>query len=86
MPTLSSSRNIHAARPTFDAVGSTDLLMLAGGGIAAHPDGPAAGVRSLRQAWDAAIAGVPLADAPQQGSEHGDHALTHAMDTFAAEA
>ena len=28
----------------------------------AHPDGPAAGVAALREAWDAAIAGVPLAD------------------------
>ena len=35
--------------------------MLAGGGVAAHPDGPGAGVRSLRQAWEAAVAGVPPA-------------------------
>ena len=33
-----------------------------GGGILAHPDGPAAGVRALREAWDAAIAGIPLTE------------------------
>jgi ribulose-bisphosphate carboxylase large chain len=32
----------------------------AGGGIMAHPDGPAAGVRSMHEAWDAAITGIPL--------------------------
>jgi ribulose-bisphosphate carboxylase large chain len=28
----------------------------------AHPDGPAAGVAGLRQAWEAAMSGIPLAD------------------------
>ena len=28
----------------------------------AHPDGPAAGIAALREAWEAAIAGVPLAE------------------------
>jgi ribulose-bisphosphate carboxylase large chain len=37
-------------------------MYLAGGGIMAHPGGPASGVRALRQAWEAAVAGVPLAD------------------------
>lgn len=84
VPTLSSGQNVHTAGPTFEALASTDVLMLAGGGIAAHPDGPTAGVRSLRQAWDAAIAGLPLVDAAQQRREDGDPALTHAVDTFAA--
>ena len=35
-----------------------DLLYLAGGGILAHPDGPAAGVRSLRKWWEAAVEGL----------------------------
>jgi ribulose-bisphosphate carboxylase large chain len=84
VPTLSSGQSVHTAAPTFDALGTTDVLMLAGGGIAAHPDGPAAGVRSLRQAWNAAVAGIPLVEAARQGREHGDEALTHAVDTFAA--
>ena len=29
------------------ALGSTDLIFAAGGGILAHPDGPAAGVRRV---------------------------------------
>lgn len=40
--------------------GSTDLLYLCGGGIVSHPGGPGAGVKAVRQAWDAAVAGIPL--------------------------
>jgi ribulose-bisphosphate carboxylase large chain len=84
LPTLSSGQNVHTPGPTFAAVGSTDLLMLAGGGIAAHPDGPAAGVRSLRQAWTAAVSGNPLADAAAARAARGDSALAHALQTFPA--
>jgi ribulose-bisphosphate carboxylase large chain len=35
-------------------------MHLAGGGIMAHPGGPAAGVASMRQAWQAAMEGIPL--------------------------
>ena len=35
-------------------------MHLAGGGIVSHPGGVAAGVASMREAWEAAIAGVPL--------------------------
>jgi ribulose-bisphosphate carboxylase large chain len=34
----------------------------AGGGILGHPGGPGAGVSAMRDAWDAALQGVPLAD------------------------
>ncbi|MET0257228.1 MAG: RuBisCO large subunit C-terminal-like domain-containing protein, partial [Methylobacterium sp.] len=40
--------------------GSTDLLYLCGGGVVSHPGGPGAGVRAVRQAWEAARAGIPL--------------------------
>jgi len=56
--------------------------MLAGGGVAAHPDGPAAGVRSLRDAWTAAIDGVPLPYAAQLAADTGDPALLHAVQKF----
>ena len=36
-------------------------MYLAGGGIMAHPGGPAAGVAAIRQAWQAAVEGVDLA-------------------------
>ncbi len=62
MPVFSSGQSARQAHGTFAALGSTDLIFAAGGGIMAHPDGPAAGVQALREAWDAAIAGVPLAD------------------------
>jgi len=40
--------------------GSPDFLFLAGGGILAHPGGPAAGVVSLRQGWEAICAGMSV--------------------------
>lgn len=67
MPVFSSGQTARQAHGTFAALGSTDLIMTAGGGIMAHPDGVAAGVRSLREAWSAAVEGIPLAD----------HARTH---------
>jgi ribulose-bisphosphate carboxylase large chain len=82
VPTLSSGQNVTTAAPTYAAVHSTDLLMLAGGGIAAHPDGPAAGVRSLREAWEAAIAGVPLQRAADLAAASGEPALLHAVQKF----
>ena len=48
---------------TYAALGSADLIYAAGGGIMGHPGGPAAGVAALREAWDAALAGVPAAEA-----------------------
>jgi len=82
VPTLSSGQNVHAPAPTWAATQTTDVMMLAGGGIAAHPDGPAAGVRSLRQAWDAAVAGTAPEDAAQRLVDDGDPALAHALATF----
>lgn len=35
-------------------------MYLAGGGVHGHPMGMAAGVRAIRQAWDAAQADTPL--------------------------
>ena len=50
------------APETYERTGRTlDLMYLGGGGIHGHPQGPAAGVRAIRQAWAAAEAGVPLA-------------------------
>ena len=66
------------AHPTWEALQSTDLLFLAGGGLFAHPGGIASGVQALREAWDAAVAGVPLNEAAKTQT-----ALRQAMDTFA---
>lgn len=60
MPVFSSGQTARQVPGTYAALTSADLIMTAGGGIMAHPDGVAAGVRSLREAWDATIAGIPL--------------------------
>jgi 3-oxoisoapionate-4-phosphate transcarboxylase/hydrolase len=60
MPVFSSGQTARQAAGTYRGLGSVDLIHLAGGGILAHPGGPAAGLASLSEAWKAAIAGVPL--------------------------
>ena len=62
MPAFSSGQWAGTVPATWDAIGSDDLLFMSGGGILAHPDGPAAGVTSIRQAWTAVRAGQPLAE------------------------
>ena len=59
MPVFSSGQSAAQAGETFRRLGSVDLIHAAGGGIVAHPGGIAAGVASLRQAWEAAVAGIP---------------------------
>jgi ribulose-bisphosphate carboxylase large chain len=72
MPVFSSGQTARQVPATFAALGSTDCIFAAGGGIMAHPGGPAAGVRALRQAWDAAMAGVPLQQAAADQPELRD--------------
>jgi ribulose-bisphosphate carboxylase large chain len=62
MPVFSSGQWAGQAPGTYAALGSTDLMYLAGGGIIGHPGGAAAGVASLREAWEAAVAGERLED------------------------
>ena len=45
--------------------------------MVAHPGGAAAGVASLRQAWQAAVAGVALEDHARSHSE-----LAQALEAF----
>ncbi len=59
MPVFSSGQSAVQPEETFRRLGSADLIYAAGGGIMAHPGGIAAGVASLRQAWKAAVAGIP---------------------------
>ena len=62
LPVVSSGQWGGQTPDTYRLTGTTDLLYLAGGGILAHPLGPAAGVRALQQAWEATVQGIPLAD------------------------
>ncbi|TPJ35353.1 3-oxo-isoapionate-4-phosphate decarboxylase OiaX [Mesorhizobium sp. B2-6-5] len=69
LPVAGSGQWGGQAPETYERTGRTvDLLYLCGGGIVSHPDGPGAGVRAVRQAWQAAVDGIPLAD----------HARSHA--------
>ncbi|MHA1152679.1 MAG: ribulose-bisphosphate carboxylase large subunit family protein [Alphaproteobacteria bacterium] len=77
MPVFSSGQTAAQAADTFGALGSTDLIYCCGGGVAAHPGGVAAGVASLRQAWQAAVAGVPLDEHARQHPE-----LAQALEAF----
>jgi ribulose-bisphosphate carboxylase large chain len=79
MPVFSSGQSAKQAPGTYAALGSADLIFAAGGGIMAHPDGPAAGVASLREGWEAAMKHVPLADYARDHS-----ALARALETYAA--
>jgi ribulose-bisphosphate carboxylase large chain len=78
MPVFSSGQTAVQVADTFAALGSTDLIHTAGGGILAHPDGPAAGVAGLREAWEAAMAGIPAAEYAK-----GHPALAKALEAYA---
>ncbi len=60
MPVFSSGQWAGHAPDLYTAMGSADLMHLAGGGIVSHPHGVAAGVASMREAWEAAMAGESL--------------------------
>lgn len=69
LPVVCSGQWGGQAPATFEAVRTTDILYLCGGGVVAHPMGPGCGVRAVRQAWEAAIAGIPLGDYAQSHPE-----------------
>lgn len=61
LPVAGSGQWGGQAPETYARTGrTTDLLYLCGGGIVSHPGGPAAGVRAVQQAWEAAVADIPL--------------------------
>lgn len=77
MPVFSSGQTVRQVAETYRRLGSADIIHAAGGGIMGHPDGPGAGVRALRAAWEAAIAGVPV---ERYGRDHP--ALARALEAF----
>ncbi|HLU04244.1 MAG TPA: ribulose-bisphosphate carboxylase large subunit family protein [Advenella sp.] len=60
LPVFSSGQWAGTVPVTWQSIQSQDLLFMSGGGILAHPMGPAAGVVSLRQAWAAQQQGATL--------------------------
>jgi len=78
MPVFSSGQWAGQAEGTWQRLGSADLIFACGGGIMGHPAGIGAGVRSIRQAWEAALEGQSQADAARSKPE-----LAQALEAFA---
>lgn len=77
-PVVGSGQWGGQAHDTYNRTGKTvDLMYLCGGGIISHPGGAGDGVKAVRQAWDAAVAGIPLA---VHAREH--HELAQSIATF----
>ncbi len=58
-------------------IGHYDFMHLSGTGTFSHPDGPAAGARSIRQAWESVLKKIPL---HEYAKEH--HELSRALSFF----
>ncbi|WP_323054672.1 RuBisCO large subunit C-terminal-like domain-containing protein [Roseibium salinum] len=76
MPVFSSGQTAVQMAPSLAAIGHTDFIYCAGGGIMGHPGGVAGGVASLRQAAEAAASGIP---ADEYALDHKElaEALSH---------
>lgn len=72
MPVVSSGQWGGQAFETWRRTNTIDLLYMAGGGIMAHPMGPAAGVVALQQAWKAAVDGLTLEEAGKMYPEFAE--------------
>ncbi|MNV68825.1 Ribulose bisphosphate carboxylase-like protein 2 [compost metagenome] len=81
MPAFSSGQWAGTVPATWAAVRTDDLMFMSGGGILAHPDGPAAGVQSIRQAWQAVRDGEALEDFARNAPE-----LKRALEFFGGRA
>jgi ribulose-bisphosphate carboxylase large chain len=66
LPVVSSGQWGGQAPETYRRTRTVDLLYMAGGGIMAHPEGPAGGVVALQQAWKAAVEGLSVEEAALQ--------------------
>ncbi len=70
LPVVCSGQWGGQAVETYQRTGGTlDLMYLGGGGIHGHPNGPAAGVRAIRRAWQAAEAGETLEQAAKTDAD-----------------
>jgi ribulose-bisphosphate carboxylase large chain len=62
LPVPGGSDSAATLEGVYRKVGSADFGFVPGRGVFGHPMGPAAGAASIRQAWDAIAAGVPVAE------------------------
>jgi len=69
MPVISSGQWAGQIPDTCGVLSGPDFMFLCGGGIVGHPRGPAAGVASLKQAWEATQQGVSLEEHARSAPE-----------------
>jgi ribulose-bisphosphate carboxylase large chain len=60
LPAPGGSDSAATLESVYRKLGTTDFGFVPGRGVFGHPMGPAAGAASIRQAWDAIVAGVPV--------------------------
>jgi ribulose-bisphosphate carboxylase large chain len=72
LPVVSSGQWGGQAFETYERTRTTELLYMAGGGIMAHPSGPAGGVTAIRQAWENAVKGYTLEETAKMFKEFGE--------------
>jgi 3-oxoisoapionate-4-phosphate decarboxylase len=79
LPVAGSGQWGGQAHDTFERTGrSLDLMYLCGGGIVSHPGGAGAGVRAVKQAWEAAVQGIPLNEYAKHHPELAQSIVTFA--------
>ncbi len=79
LPVAGSGQWGGQAPETFERTGrSVDLMYLCGGGIVSHPGSAGAGVRAVKQAWEAAVQGIALHEYAKHHPE-----LAQSIATFA---
>ena len=62
LPVPGGSDSAATLEGVYRKVGSADFGFVPGRGVFGHPMGPAAGAASIRQAWKAIAAGIPVAE------------------------
>nr|WCC58493.1 ribulose-1,5-bisphosphate carboxylase/oxygenase large subunit [Plastid transformation vector pLEVpotRr] len=80
-PIISGGMNALRMPGFFENLGNANVILTAGGGAFGHIDGPVAGARSLRQAWQAWRDGVPVLDYAREHKE-----LARAFESFPGDA
>ena len=79
MPAFSSGQWAGTLPGTVAAAQGPDFMFMCGGGILAHPNGPAAGIASLHEAYQTLMAGQSIAEGAKTRTE-----LAAAIDFFGA--
>jgi ribulose-bisphosphate carboxylase large chain len=69
MPVISSGQWAGQTVDTYQAIKTTNVMYLCGGGIVGHPMGIEAGVKSVIQGWQAALEGKSLYEMAQTHQE-----------------